>query len=126
MILFAFDRDDTVDTGGGPIPLWLVRFLEKHTSHEVWAIGNQLLAQEANIAGVKEILELTFVTPHWEKVICSNDPTIALETKTTRLNAIRKMVNYAERYIVTDNIDLSQAPGWEHYYPDDFMSGDWI
>ena len=56
MIVFAFDRDLTVDVNEGPVPLALVRHLAPETEHEVWATGNQLLKQEAGIPGITEIL----------------------------------------------------------------------
>ncbi|NIU04053.1 MAG: adaptin protein, partial [Gammaproteobacteria bacterium] len=45
MIVFAFDRDLTVDSSPhpGPIPLKWVRFLARKTACEVWAVGNQAL-----------------------------------------------------------------------------------
>jgi hypothetical protein len=47
MKIFAFDRDETVDVNGGPIPLGWVHWLARETHHEVWAVGNQLLVDEA-------------------------------------------------------------------------------
>ena len=49
MIVFAFDRDLTVDTSEGPIPLSTIISLAKH--FPAYAIGNQQLVLEANIPG---------------------------------------------------------------------------
>jgi len=47
MIVFAFDRDGTVSTGGGPIPIDVVKRLKER--HVVFAVGNALLCREAGI-----------------------------------------------------------------------------
>ena len=56
MIVFAFDRDSTVDVnppddGSPAVPLDWVMHLAHHTEHEVWATGNQQLVAEADIPG---------------------------------------------------------------------------
>ena len=58
MKLFAFDRDFTVDCAEdpGPVPLDWIKRLDQN--HEVWAIGNQRLKEEAGIPGVEELKSL--------------------------------------------------------------------
>ena len=60
MLVFAFDRDWTVDVNPNPnkeaVPLEWVRHLAHETEHAVYAIGNQLLADEAAIPGVVDIV----------------------------------------------------------------------
>lgn len=58
--VFAFDRDDAVNSSPktGPIPVEWVRHLAHETDHEVWATGNQKLADEADVPGTAELLEL--------------------------------------------------------------------
>jgi hypothetical protein len=60
MLVFAFDRDWTVDVNPHPrhdaVPLVWVRHLAHETPHAVYAIGNQTLAEEAAIPGVVDIV----------------------------------------------------------------------
>jgi len=60
MVVFAFDRDWTVDVNPHPrkeaVPLEWVRHLAHETDHPVYAIGNQALADEAAIPGVVDIV----------------------------------------------------------------------
>lgn len=59
MIVFAFDREFTVDLNPHPtrqaVPLDWVQTLA-HETHRVYAIGNQNLADEAAIPGVVDIV----------------------------------------------------------------------
>jgi hypothetical protein len=61
MMVFAFDRDWTVDVNPHPqheaVPLTWVRHLAHDTNHEVWAIGNQDLKDEADIPGIEALAE---------------------------------------------------------------------
>ena len=58
MYVLAFDRDWTVDVNPHPhrdaVPLTWVRYWAHETNHEVWAIGNQDLVEEADILGTVE------------------------------------------------------------------------
>jgi len=60
MLVFAFDRDWTIDVNPHPrhdaVPLEWVRHLAHETPHAVYAIGNQTLAEEAAIPGVVDIV----------------------------------------------------------------------
>lgn len=61
MIVFAFDRDQTVDVNPHAekeaVPLEWVKHLATETEHEVWTIGNQTLTEEARIPGMNECVE---------------------------------------------------------------------
>jgi hypothetical protein len=58
MYVLAFDRDWTVDVNPHPhrdaVPLEWVRYWAHEAEHEVWAIGNQDLVEEADIPGTVE------------------------------------------------------------------------
>lgn len=58
MCVLAFDRDWTVDVNPHPhrdaVPLEWVRHWAHEAGHEVWAIGNQDLVDEADIPGTVE------------------------------------------------------------------------
>lgn len=51
-VVFAFDRDDTVDTSYGPVPVVWVEHLDALDGVKVIAIGNQDLVDEAGIDGL--------------------------------------------------------------------------
>jgi len=94
MIVFAFDRDGTVDTSSGPISLEIVIELAK--KYIVYAYGNQLLSREANI-------------PYAEGV-----------TKRDRLIWLMNQYPDAEEYIVVDDVPID-VEGWKYYKPEEFM-----
>ena len=107
--VFAFDRDDTVDVSDGPIPIEWLRWLVEETAHEVWAIGNQRLRKEADIPGLRELRART-----------DRDE---LLTRRMRLVWIRDLFPAADRYVVVDDIDLSDMePEWDYYHPRDFYA----
>ena len=108
MKVYAFDRDSTIDVNKGPVPLEWVQKLTQ-TEHEVWAIGNQRLKEEANIPGIAEILAR-----------------LGIERNTTpprreRVDMLREVFPEAEEYIVVDDVDLSDMEGWTYYTPEDFV-----
>ena len=51
-LVFAFDRDDTVDTSYGPVPVAWVSHLDARDDAKAIAIGNQDLVDEAGIDGL--------------------------------------------------------------------------
>lgn len=111
-ICFCFDRDRTVDTGvpEGPVPIGAVRELED-SRHDVWATGNQALKGEAEIDGRDELLES--VPGH-----------MAVRMKGAGRRDMVWMVqkvSEADKYIVIDDVDLSELEGVTHYYPEDFV-----
>jgi len=93
-IVFAFDRDGTVSTSGGPVPLDVV--IELSRKYVVYAVGNPLLSREANI-------------PYANGV-----------TKMERLRWIIQMHPDADEYIVVDDIPLL-VEGWTYYSPQEFV-----
>lgn len=117
--MFCFDRDRTVDTSfRGPVPLRWVRQLAHETIHPVYAIGNQILKQEASIPGVDDMREKLGRST-------ASEP----KRRHVRMPARRERVRLAEElhpdareYIVVDDVDLSDMQGWTHYFPDDFVS----
>ncbi len=97
MKVYAFDRDDTVSTSKGPIPLEKVKELDKN--HPVYATGNQKLCFEANIIGIG----------------------VEEGTKPERLKKVKSLHPDRDEYIVVDDEDLSGVDGWKHYFPEEFV-----
>lgn len=109
MKVIAFDRDNTVDVSGGPIPLSWVKGLAKQ--HEVWAFGNQRLRNEANIPGEVEM--------------CDRLLDRSRIAKPDRLDVLRdELFPSADEYIVVDDGDYGSVPGWTYYTPEEFHETD--
>ena len=108
MIVFAFDRDLTVDVNQGPVPLSLVRHLAHETDHEVWATGNQLLKAEAGIPGIEEMRERNGMGP-------------GKAGREKRLHILRQIFPDVAARIVVDDVDLSHVEGWLWFSPETFM-----
>jgi len=125
-LVFAFDRDWTVDVNPHPrheaVPLEWVRHLAHDTDHAVYAIGNQDLAEEAAIPGVVDI-----VGRHddpWDEWLGAKQPDGYYEQfplRRERLTLISDLHPDADGYIVVDDLDLSDVDGWEHYHAWDFV-----
>lgn len=113
--LFSFDRDQTVDVNGGPVPLRIVRYLAHRTEHVVYAHGNQLLKREAEIPGVKEVQDELDIDPTSDYGL--------YPSPRQRLHMIMGANPGFERYICIDDIDLTdmEEEGWDYYAPDEFM-----
>lgn len=120
--VFAFDRDFTIDVNPpreddkDGVPLEWVGHLAHHTSQFVYATGNQILKNEAKIPGIGEIVEA-----------CGNDPGEA-ETRfqsrpdrRDRVGMLEEIYPGADRYVVVDDIDLSDMDGWDHFFPWEFV-----
>lgn len=119
MKVFAFDRDETVDTnppkGRKAVPLSWVRHLAHETHHEVWAIGNQLLRGEADIPGVSEAFDrLPSGTTKF------GDPAVGIPRE-KRVQMLSVLFPEAEAYIVVDDVNLKHLNGWRHYFPWEFV-----
>ncbi len=101
MIVFAFDRDLTVSTGFGPIPLEIVVELSK--KYIVYAYGNPILSVEAGI-------------PYAEGL-----------TKKDKLRWLMKQFPDADEYIVVDD-QYIDVEGWKYYKSETFMNivGDYL
>lgn len=125
MHVLAVDRDWTVDISPHPkretVPIEWVRYWAHETPHEVWAIGNQDLVEEADIPGtiesvrrrdgdVKALGEMNdFGRYEW------------WPSREERLHILADLFPDAEEYIVVDDLDLSHVDGWRHYYAWDFV-----
>jgi len=94
VIVFTFDRDGTVDTSNGPVPLEVVVKLKK--KYIVYAYGNRLLKDEAKISYAEGA------------------------TKRDRLEWLREKYHDASEYIVVDDVPID-VEGWKYYKPDEFM-----
>jgi hypothetical protein len=126
MLVFAFDRDWTVDVNPHPnreaVPLEWVRHLAHETEHAVYAIGNQILADEAAIPGVVDIVGRH--PDEWDEWLGGKQPNGYYErfpTRRERLALIADLHPDADGYIVVDDIDLSDVDGWDHYHAWEFL-----
>ena len=126
MMVFAFDRDWTVDVNPHPhheaVPLAWVRHLAHDTDHEVWAIGNQDLKDEADIPGIETLAERYYEEgigrlgeqnefgryEYWPE-------------RRERLRILAEEFPDATTYIAVDDLDLSDVEGWRHYHAWDFV-----
>jgi HEAT repeat protein len=125
-IVFAFDRDWTVDVNPHPhheaVPLEWVRHLAHDTRHAVYAIGNQDLAEEAGIPGVVDIVGRH--PDDWDRWLGEKQPDGRYErfpSRRDRLALIDDLHRDASRCIVVDDLDLGDVDGWEHYHAWEFV-----
>ncbi|MEF8825306.1 MAG: HEAT repeat domain-containing protein [Halapricum sp.] len=126
MLVFAFDRDWTVDVNPHPqhdtVPLGWVRQLAHETEHVVYAIGNQELATEAAIPGVVDIVGRH--PDDWDRWLGQKQPDGHYEQfplRRERLSLIADLHPTADAYIVVDDLDLSDIDEWEHYHAWEFV-----
>jgi hypothetical protein len=126
MLVFAFDRDWTVDVNPHPryeaVPLEWVQHLAHETDHAVYAIGNQDLADEAAIPGVVDIVGRH--PDHWDEWLGSKQPDGYYEQfplRRERLSLIADLHPDADGHIVIDDLDLSDVEGWQHYHAWEFV-----
>ena len=108
MIVFAFDRDLTVNVNEGPVPLVLVKHLAHNTEHEVWATGNQLLKAEAGIPGIDEMCARI-------KIVRKG---IGRER---RLEILKQIFPDPQIRIVVDDFNLAHVKGWIWLEPNLFV-----
>ncbi len=125
MYVLAFDRDWTVDVNPHPhrdaVPLEWVRYWADGTDHEVWAIGNQDLVDEADIPGTVESVRRrdgdidalgdrdAFGNYEW------------WPEREQRLRILAELFPDADEYVVVDDLDLSHVDGWDHYHAWEFV-----
>lgn len=126
MLVFAFDRDWTVDVNPHPhheaVPLEWVRHIAHETGHAVYAIGNQDLAEEAAIPGVVDIVGRH--ADDWDEWLGGKQPDGYYERfpdRRERLSLIADLHPDAEDYVVVDDLDLSDVEGWDHYHAWEFV-----
>ncbi len=121
MLVFAFDRDWTVDVNPHPsrqaVPLEWVRELAHGTQHAVYAIGNQDLAEEAAVPGVVDIVGMH--PDDWNRWLGGKRPDGRYERfpkRRERLALIADLHPNADGYVVVDDLDLGDVEGWDHYH----------
>lgn len=126
MLVFAFDRDWTIDVNPHPdrdaVPFKWVRYLAHETEHAVYAIGNQDLTEEAAIPGVVDIVGRH--PDEWDEWLGGKRSTGRYERfpdRHERLALIEDLHPEAKEYIVVDDFDLSDVDGWSHYHAWDFV-----
>jgi hypothetical protein len=125
MFVLAFDRDWTVDVNPHPrreaVPLDWVHYWAHDTDHEVWAIGNQDLVEEADIPGSVESVRRRGGDVD---ALGEQDEAGYYEwwpTRVERLDILASLFPDADNYIVVDDLDLSDVDGWNHYHAWDFV-----
>ncbi|MFC7233411.1 hypothetical protein ACFQMM_22375 [Saliphagus sp. GCM10025308] len=125
MYVLAFDRDWTVDVNPHPrreaVPLEWVQYWAHETSHEVWAVGNQVLVDEADIPGTIESVRrrdghLDALGEQGEYGYYEWWP-----EREERLRILAELFPDADEYVVVDDLDLSHVDGWDHYHAWDFV-----
>ncbi|WP_244265043.1 hypothetical protein [Halorhabdus tiamatea] len=100
------------------VPIEWVGHLAHHTDHIVYATGNQTLKDEAKIPGIGEIVKAYPGTDQdGEDVDLSSRP-----KRRERVDMLKAIYPDADRFVVVDDIDLSDMEGWDHFYPWDFVS----
>lgn len=124
-MLYAFDRDLTVETNQGPVALSMITSL-RDAGHLVWAIGNQLLVEEAGIPGIKKLSRKTYkmglpVLGDAPKYIAKSERLVL--NKYYRCRMLKALFPSQEAYVVVDDIDLSalESEGWNYYSPQAFV-----
>jgi len=125
MYVLAFDRDWTVDMNPHPhreaVPLAWVRYWAHEAKHEVWAIGNQDLVEEADIPGTVESVRQR--DGHID-ALGEQDEYGYYEwwpEREQRLQILAELFPDADGHIVVDDLDLSHVDRWEHYHAWDFV-----
>lgn len=125
MYVLAFDRDWTVDVNPHPrreaVPLEWVRYWAHEAGHEVWAIGNQDLVEEADIPGTVESIRQR--DGHVD-ALGEQDEYGYYEwwpEREERPHILTELFPDAEGYIAVDDLDLAHVDGWEHYHAWDFV-----
>ncbi|ADQ66919.1 HEAT repeat domain-containing protein [Halogeometricum borinquense] len=125
MYVLAFDRDWTVDVNPHPqreaVPLEWVQYWAHEAGHEVWAIGNQDLVEEADIPGTVESIRQR--DGHVD-ALGEQDEYGYYEwwpEREERLHILAELFPDAEGYIAVDDLDLGHVDGWEHYHAWDFV-----
>jgi hypothetical protein len=88
-LFLAVDRDGTVDTGGGPVPLFLLRRLMAQ-GHMLYIVGNPLLQRELGVPG-------------------HQGPEPFSET----LKLLKAKYTGFDEYVVVDNEPQRYLTGWE-------------
>jgi len=126
MMMFAFDRDWTVDVNPHPqheaVPLDWVRHLAHDTDHEVWAIGNQDLKHEADIPGIVELAERYYDEGIDRLGEQNSDGHFEFwPLRRERLQILGELFPDATEHIVIDDLDLSDVDGWDHYHAWEFV-----
>ncbi|GAA0529162.1 HEAT repeat domain-containing protein [Halorubrum aquaticum] len=126
MLVFAFDRDWTVDVNPHPrhdaVPLEWVRHLAHETPHAVYAIGNQTLTEEAAIPGVVDVVGRH--PDDWDEWLGDKQPDGRYEQfplRRERLALIADLHPDANGYVVVDDLDLSDVDEWDHYHAWEFV-----
>jgi len=113
--VYCFDRDRTVDTSNGPVPV--AHISELAEEHPVWAIGNQRLKEEADIPGLRE------ARARQAKSEGETADHAGHHDRKDRLLLIESMFPDAGRYIHVDDTDvgIDERERWTYYTPGGYI-----
>ena len=125
MYVLAFDRDWTVDVNPHPyreaVPLEWVRYWAHETEHEVWAIGNQDLVEEADVPGTVESIRRRDGDTD---ALGEQDASGRYDwwpEREERLRILAAQFRDADGHVVVDDLDLGHVDGWNHYHAWEFV-----
>jgi len=123
MIVILLDRDGTVETSGGIIPLAAIRKLKNHPDVKVYAYGNPKLVEEADIPYAKRDDGLPGrIGPQPAfKTFQELEQWIAEDKKQRCLWAMRMHPN-ANMYIAVDDLNIPLPNGWKLVKPEEFAT----
>jgi len=125
MYVLAFDRDWTVDVNPHPrreaVPLQWVRHWAHDTEHEVCAIGNQDLVEEADIPGTVESIRRRDGDIDALGEQNASGYYEWWPDRAERLHILAELFPDADEYIVVDDLDRSHVDGWTHYHAWNFL-----
>lgn len=125
MLVLALDRNWTMDVDTNPnhhaVPIEWARYWAHEQGHEVWAIGEQELTEEAEIPGVVEMIRRRDGNI---EALGEQDADGQYEwwpEREERLDILSSVFPDAERRIVVDDWDFSHLQDWEHYHGPQFV-----
>ncbi len=109
MPVISFDRDNTVESGRGPVSLEIVKRFIQHPEWRTYAHGNQRLVEEVSgITGMSEVREQSDIV--YERGSFATHASESL--RENRLRAIRSLESNADRLVCVDDVDLQQLENW--------------
>lgn len=118
MPVISFDRDSTVATGLGPVPMAVVERFIQHPDWRTYAHGNQNLVDEVEgITGMDEVRRRSDVV-HESGAFAAH---ASESLRENRLRAIKSLEDGARRLVCVDDVDLTDLDDWEYYFPTDFL-----
>lgn len=137
-VVLCFDRDYTINVNPHPdkpaVPLsWVKHLAHERDNIDVWATGNQFLTEEARIPGLSQAVTC------WRAVTLPDDieryhehvsPQSGRLSRREGLELIQAIYeevatscDQSFRFVVVDDVDVSDLDGWNHFFPWSFVRG---